>query len=291
MKRLVLVLSLLVPTQMEAWGEKGHFIVNEAATLGLPNDMPHFFYRSFPELTWLGYDPDRWKHAGDSIEAAEAPNHFLDYEFVAGLELPPDRHEYLALLESSGRLRQKGITNADPGFVPWRIAELSEKLTSQFRQWRFSRRGSSEREFLERGIINTAGTLGHYVADSANPHHATINHNGWIMPNPHGYPVDCGTHSRFESTYISHAVEPKDVTPKLASPARRTNYFDTALDFIKASNALTERLYQIDKDGGFDIFRPVQPVAFEFATDRLAAGASMLRDLWWSAWKNSSRRR
>lgn len=292
MKRLVLfAFALLVPAaQVSAWGEKGHSIVNEAATLGLPNDMPHFFYRAFPELVWLGYDPDRWRNAGESLDAVNPPDHFLDYEFVAGLDLPPDRYEYLALLESSGRLRQKGITNAKPGFVPWRVTELTEKLASQFRQWRSSRPGSSERQFLERDIINTAGVLGHYVGDSANPHHSTINYNGWVMPNPKGYAFDCGTHSRFESVYVSHAVDTKDVTPKLAAPVLRTNYFGTALDFIKQSNALVEPLYQIDKAGGFDIFRPVSARAFGFTTDRLAAGASMLRDLWWSAWKNSAKR-
>jgi hypothetical protein len=32
-------------------------------------------------------------------------------------------------------------------------------------------------------------------------------------------------------------------------------------------------------------------VGVEFATDRLAAGASLLRDLWWSAWVNSGKSR
>jgi hypothetical protein len=289
MRRLILALALLVPAQLHAWGEKGHSIVNEAATLSLPADMPHFFHRSYPDLVWLAYDPDRWKGSGKSNDAANDPDHFLDYEFVAGLELPPDRYEYLALLEKSGRLRQKGIANDTAGFVPWRVAELAERLTGQFRQWRTSTPGSSERRFLEAAIINTAGLLGHFVGDSANPHHATINYNGWVMPNPNGYAYDCETHSRFESRYISHAVDVSDVTPKVAAPVARTDYFTAALDFIRQSNALTEQLYQIDKRGGFDPFRPVNREAFGFATDRLAAGASMLRDLWWSAWKNSAR--
>ncbi len=290
MKRLAIALALLaLPTQVFGWGEKGHYIVNESAALSLPNDMPHFFYRAFSELTWLGADPDRWRGAGESLDAVNAPDHFLDYELVAGLDLPPSRYEYLALLESSGRLRQKGITNDDPGFVPWRVAELTEKLTNQFRQWRFATPGSRERMFLEHDIINTAGVLGHYVADSSNPHHATMNYNGWVQPNPNGYATDCGTHSRFESYFVSHAIDSNDVTPKIGAPVLRTSYFATALDFVKASNALTEQLYQIDKQGGFDLFRPVSPVAAGFATDRLAAGAGMLRDLWWSAWKNSAK--
>ena len=73
-----------------------------------------------------------------------------------------------------------------------------------------------------------------------------------------------------------------DVTPRLASPALRSDYFKTAVEFIRGSNALVEALYRIDRDGGFDVFRPVAPEAKSFTSDRLAAGASLLRDLWWS---------
>ncbi len=292
-KRLLLFLLLIAPAiPAYAWGEAGHYIANDAATRGLPNDMPHFFYRAYPELIWLGYDPDRWKRGGESIDGASSPDHFLDYEFVAGLDLPRDRNKFLALLESSGRLRRHGITNSKSGFVIWRIAELCEVLTTQFRLWRSSAPGSSERVFYERSIINTAGNLGHYVADAANPHHATMNYNGWAMTNPNGYATDCDTHARFESVFVAHSIEIGDVVPKLSAPRLRTDYFATALDFIRESNALVEKQYQIDRRGGFDIFRsPVSREGFEFATDRLAAGGSLLRDLWWSAWQNSAKPR
>ena len=89
-----------------SWGEAGHVITNEAATLALPSDMPSFFYQSFPELIWLGNDPDRWRSSGESIDAANFPDHFLDYEYVSDLKLPIDRYEYLHLLETSGTLRR-----------------------------------------------------------------------------------------------------------------------------------------------------------------------------------------
>lgn len=292
MKRLVLFVLILSLAALPAfaWGEKGHYIVNEAATFGVPADMPTFFHQAYPELIYLAYDPDRWRGGGgESLDAFSAPNHFLDYEFVAGLNLPPERYKFLELLYSSGRLRQRGITNSEAGFVPWQVAEMTELLTIQFRLWRNSTPGSRERAWIERNVIHVAGTLGHFVGDSANPHHSTINYNGWVEPNPNGYPNDCGTHSRFETNFISHAIETKDVTPKLAAPVFRTDYFATALGFIKQTNTFTERIYQLDRDGAFDPIRPTQAGA-DFATDRLAAGASMLRDLWWSAWRNSGQR-
>jgi hypothetical protein len=273
-----------------AWGEHGHSIVNEAATVALPTDMPHFFHQAYPELIWLAYDPDRWKSGNfPSLDAVNDPDHFLDYEYVAGLELPESRYKFIDLMYTSGRLRKQGIHNAEAGFVPWRVAELTQTLQVHFRNWRFSVPGSTERMALERDIIHIAGILGHYVGDSANPHHATAAYNGWIWPNPNRYAIDCGTHARFESNFVSHAVDVKDVNPKVvAKPILYKDYFATALQSIRDSNALVETIYRIDRDGGFELIGPVNPVGFEFATDRLAAGATMLRDLWWSAWVNSA---
>ena len=287
-KRVIVFVAFFVCSTAFAWGEKGHYLSNEAATFGMPNDMPTFFYRSYPELIFLAFDPDRWRGAGESLDAANPPDHFLDYEYVSNLDLPADRYKFIALLNSSGTLRRHGINNTSSGFLPWKIAEMSELLTSEFRQWRFSAPGSPERAFIEHDIIHVAGVLGHFVADSANPHHTTINFNGWVLPNPQHYPTDCETHDRFETRFVSHAIDLSDVTSRLGSPTLRSDYFATALEFIRGSNALVERLYRMDRDGAFDVFRPVSPEGKAFTADRLAAGASLLRDIWWSAWRNSA---
>lgn len=284
------VFLLVLPCTALAWGEKGHYIVNEAATLSLPTDMPHFFYRAFPDLVWLGYDPDRWRAGAASLDAENPPNHYLDYEYVSHLELPPSRYAYVALMHDSGLLRRLGIENTDPGFLPWKIAEVTQTLEVMFREWR--RAHPHEREIVERDIIHFAGVLGHYVGDSANPHHATIHYNGWLAANPKGYAIDCGTHSRFETAFVSHAVDVTQVTPKVAQvPTRSTDYFATALANVRASNALVETLYTIDRDGGFHPLGPPSAAGHAFATDRLATGAAFLRDLWWSAWVNSAEKR
>src|SRR2546423_11500320 len=98
MKRAAAIaVHLLVALPLLAWGEKGHYLVNQAATLTLPNDMPAFFYKASSQLVWDAYDPDRWRGAGESLEAVNPPDHFLDYEYVADLNLPPDRYKYLDL--------------------------------------------------------------------------------------------------------------------------------------------------------------------------------------------------
>ena len=289
MKRTLIAFAILaVSSTAFGWGEAGHLISNEAATLALPHDMPHFFYRAFPQLVWLGPEPDRIKGTGASIEAFNFPNHFLDYEFVAPLKLPPDRYKYMALMESSGRRQYVHITNSEAGFLPWMIAELSEELTAQFRMWRAATPGSSERRALEGEIVSTAGNLGHFVADAANPHHATIDYNGWIEPNPEGFANDCEVHGRFEADFVSQAMTTADVVPLLSAPKLQTDYFETAMSFIRQSNGKVATLYRLDKRGAFDTMQGISPEGKSFVASRLAAGASLLRDIWWSAWRNSA---
>jgi hypothetical protein len=274
MKRSLLgLLLVLTASPLAAWGEKGHLIVNEAATMSLPTGMPAFFYQAFPQLVWDAYDPDRWKGAGPSADAANVPDHFIDYEFVQELELKPDRYAYLSQLSGARILRRHGINLSTSGFLPWRIAELTERLTLEFRMWRAAAPDSSERRFIEADIIRDAGVLGHFAGDSSNPHHATINFNGWVLPNPNHYATDCNVHDRFERFFISHAVSTSDVAPRVKAATVRVDYFGSALAMVRESNSLVEQLYTIDRDGGFDLFKPVSPAGLDFATGRLAAGA------------------
>lgn len=289
-KRLLLVLLFsLAATSAFAWGQAGHLMSNEAATFGLPADMPQFFYRQFPQIIWLGPDPDRWRNGGPALDASNSPDHVMNYEYIAALQLPRDRYSFLALLTTSGTLRRYGIRNTDPGFLPWRITEMCEQLTVEWRLWRAAAAGSPDRIFIERDIVRDSGVLGHFVADASNPLHDTINYNGWIVPNPNGYANDCQIHARFESDFVSHAINTGDIVPKMTAPQLRADYFDTAITFVRQSNALVEEVYRVDKAGGFDIFRrPQSPEGKAFAAERLAASASVLRDLWWSAWRNSA---
>src|SRR5256885_3189554 len=57
-RTVILLIACLFASPAFGWGEKGHYIVNEAATYALPTDMPPFFYKAFPELIFLAYDPD-----------------------------------------------------------------------------------------------------------------------------------------------------------------------------------------------------------------------------------------
>jgi len=271
-----------------AWGEKGHYLSNEAATFGVPNEMPAFFHEAYPSLVYLGYEPDRWRGAGDSLDGVNPPDHFLDYEYVSTLPLPPNRYQYAQLLVESGTLKRFGIALEVPGFLPWRIAELTQTLTVDWRLWRNSR-NPVEKAQIEQNIIFVAGVLGHFVADAANPHHASTQYNGWLLPNPMGYATDCDTHARFETVFVTQVISIKDVVPRLRVPILRPDAFATALELIRDSNSRIDRIYELDRQGSF-IRENRSAEGRAFAADRMAVGASYLRDLWWSAYKNSQRR-
>src|SRR5262249_5178432 len=88
--------------------------------------------------------------------------------------------------------------------------------------------------------------------------------------------------------FVSHVLELKDVTPLVKAPQLRADYFAAALEMIRESDSLVSTLYRIDRDGGFDIFRPVSLEAKAFTAGRLAAGAGLIRDLWWPACRTSA---
>jgi hypothetical protein len=283
--RAFLVLLFAFPAVLMAWGEKGHYIASEAATWNVPAGMPAFFHQAYPHLVYMGYDPDRLRNAGNSLHAVNPPNHYFDYEYVEHLEIPADRYRFIDLLYSSDTLRRLGISNTAPGFLPFKVAEMGDMMVVQWRLWRAST-DPIERQRIEQNIIALAGEVGHYIADSANPHHTTVHYNGWVGDPSHGFRNDCGTHSRFETQFVSRNVTLADVVPFLAPPQRHRDWFQMSLGFVQETNTLVEPLYTLDRDGAFDGDGTAE--GKEFAARRLAAGASLLRDLWWSTWLESA---
>jgi hypothetical protein len=142
--------------------------------------------------------------------------------------------------------------------------------------------------WVEARIIDDAGILGHYVADGSNPAHTSVQFNGWTGPNPNGYATDKRLHSRFESAYVQGNIKLADVVPAVDTAARVLPDFRSAIiGYLKESNAQVERLYQIDKAHPFDA-NSTSPENKAFVVERLAAGARMLRDIWWTAWITSA---
>ncbi len=272
------------------WGEAGHRITAQAAAAALPEAMPQFFRSAAPQLAYLNPEPDRWKNrvelARDSaLDAGSFPDHFLDYEMIppasrASAMLAKDRYAFM------DTLRAHGVDPAKAGILPFAILELTQRMRIAFRQWRVAP-NDQVRSWIEARIINDAGILGHYVADGSNPAHTTIHYNGWVGANPNGYATDTRFHGRFESAYVQARITLGDVTPNVTPAAQSFAALRPAIiSYFLTTHGEVERLYQLDKSAPFG----PETTASEnkaFAVARLAAGATMLRDLWWTAWVTS----
>ena len=267
------------------WGDVGHRIVAEAAAKALPSEMPVFFRVATAQLAWLNPEPDRWRDFGEArLESALASgsgyDHFVDMEWVPDSAYKAkDRYEYLAIIRAGGH-------DQAAGFLPFRIIELQQTMRVDFRLWRAATDEPTKR-LLEARILNDAGILGHYVADGANPHHTSIHHNGWVGENPDGYAIDTRTHGRFESIFVQGHLTLGDVQPLVSAPAVAVpNVRDATMAYLRTTATHLRPLYDLDKVERFDT-NTVAKTHTAFVAARLAAGATMLRDLWWSAYVSS----
>lgn len=287
----MLTLSLTLPASIFGWGAKGHRIVGEAATRALPTDMPAFFRAASDQLAFLNPEPDRWKARVErdldpALDGAFNADHFLDTELatpavLAAALAAPSRYDYI------DTLRAAGVNAVDVGFLPFAMLELTQRLRQEFRMWR-SAPDSATRSWIEARILNDAGLLGHYVADASNPAHTTVHYNGWAGENPKGYATDRAFHGRFETAYVQAHIELSDVQPKVRTEAQVVpNPRAALIAYIAQGNAEVERLYALDLTDAWGVDTK-SAANKDFAAERLAAGASMLRDLWWTAWITST---
>jgi hypothetical protein len=169
---------------------------------------------------------------------------------------------------------------------PYIVAEVYGRLKSSFREYRQLRAAHQPTASVQQAIIFYAGWLGHYVADGSQPLHTTIQYNGWTGPNPNGYTTQRGIHALFETTYVAANIRPADFEVQVHAPQRLDDPFAGYVDYLKHSNQLVEEVYILEKAGGST--GKGSPEAFEFTTQRLAAGSQMLLNLWYTAWLESA---
>jgi hypothetical protein len=249
--------------------------------------MPTFFTSAGDQLEYLGPEPDRWRSRElKEMDDAWEFDHYIDMENVPpGALDASDRYEFIAALYEAGIERPQQYV----GFLPWRILEVYQRIKTEFAIWRNMPEGP-ERRFVEARVLNDAGILGHYVADASQPHHTTIHFNGWAedAPNPQGFTLDRGFHSRFESAFVQAHVTFDDVDDLMTSrPMEIEDARESIWVHVRATNATVQRQYELEKEFGFDPHLEASPELKAFVAQRLAAGAEMLRSLWWSAWIES----
>jgi len=288
----LLLLALVLPRPAAwGWGSDGHVSVNRVAAEKLPPDVPLFLRGAVAELAYLGPEPDRWRDNSDAaLKSSQEPDHYIDLERIAWLErLPEGRYEFYQRLYEKRAQTKDNPDDYLPervGVQPYAVMEIFGRLKASFREYRQRRARQQPTDFVEHKIVFYAGWLGHYVADGSQPLHTTIHYNGWVGRNPKGYTTQGGIHADFETAYVSRNIAASDFANLVHAPQRIDDPFARYLEYLRASNAMVEKVYEFEKAGAFRGAGSRE--AFDFTTRRLAAGSQMLVDLWYTAWLDSA---
>ncbi len=282
-----LAVAAALPPAAHAWGDEGHRMVNRLAASNLPSSVPEFLRspEAVAEIEYIGPEPDRWRSLAEpELNAAQAPEHYIDLELADALgELPHKRFDFEAKAYAAGQ------NPAKIGLQPWETTEVWERLKAALRTYRqLSAEHKSTRE-VEAVALFYAGWLGHYVGDGCQPLHTTVLYNGWLGPNPNGYTTEHHIHWQFEGIFVAaneQAIDKIAATKIAPVHLIEGDIFDQYMDYLRRSHTYVEKVYQLDKAGGFE--GSGTPESRQFTAERIAAGASMLRDMIYTAWVDSA---
>jgi hypothetical protein len=287
---LILAITFLLPLPASAWGDAGHTAINRAAAENIPPEMPQFLHSAAARIAWLGPEPDRWRSDLERpLREAQAPDHFIDLEAVAWLQpLPPDRYRYIqAIYEYRAQHPGAGVPPPEKiGFQPYITVEIFDRLKVAFREYRRAQAAHRSTADAEANAIFYAGWLGHYVGDGSNPMHTSIHYNGWVGPNHQGFTTAHDVHARMETAFVNANPEVTRIAELLARPRHLDRPFEDYIAYLRDSQSMIERAYQLEKQGGFD--GRGTPQSREFIRRQLGRGAQMLLNLWYTAWLDSA---
>jgi hypothetical protein len=278
--------SISLQQTAHAWGNDGHRLINRLAGSNLPEDVPAFLRSAsaVDEIEYLGPEPDRWRSPAEpELSAAQAPEHFIDLELADALgPLPRNRLDFEAKVFAAGQRPEK------IGLQPWVANEVWERLKAALREYRHLSATGQDTHGVEQAAIFYAGWLGHYVGDGSQPLHVTVQYNGWVGPNPNGYTTAHTIHGQFESAFVTANLAALPVQSKMTpAHAIEGDLFDAYVAYLRQSATYIEQVYKLEKAGGFVGAGSAE--SRDFTAERLAAGASMLRDMILTAWVESAK--
>ena len=176
-----------------AWGWETHRYINENAVDYLPSDMD-IFETNREYLRQHSTDPD--------IDDLPGYYHYIDIDYYPEFFEETFPHDWDDAVDQYGY-----DIIIDNGIVPWVIEQWTDSLTILMNDGDWDT------------VWQLAAELGHYVADSHEPLHLTLNYNGQLTGN-------YGIHSRYETQMINlHLSE-------LPLPDSTSNYWSSVIDSV-----------------------------------------------------------
>lgn len=202
-RTVLTTLVLATPAVAFPWGADVHRLVNRAAAGLLPPSFAPFAHWA-DSLEYLATAAD----ARRCCDEDEAMRHYIDIdaydEFFAGT-LP---RTFPAMVQRYG-LEQVHAN----GIVPWAIESTLAALTESFRRRDWPR------------AVATAADLGHYVADSHQPLHLTVNYDGQLSGQR-------GIHHRYESVLTE--IHLRELEPERGRLSAYVQPLDEVFAWIEA---------------------------------------------------------
>jgi hypothetical protein len=308
MKRLpalaLCALAVATPSSLFAWGNTGHRMLGEAAIRALPAELPGFLRtaQAARDVGELSREPDRAKGSGRLHDSDRDPGHFLDLDDDGKvLGGPPMVPLAATRADYETQLRAAGLDEWKTGYLPYSIIDRWQQLTTDFAYWRVLKAAEANPKWAahkawftqdrirrEALILKDAGELSHFVGDGSQPLHVTTHFNGWgDGPNPKGY-SKAKLHGPFEGDLVQATVRPAAVAAKMTPLKVCTCAMEQQVaDYLTATGRQVIPFYEMEKAGGM---APGDPRGTAFAVERIAVGASELRDVMVEAWRASATR-
>ena len=261
------------------WWSNGHGILTKAAVQALPDEVPAFFRAGEGMIAHCAYDPDISKNRGaPHVSGAEHPEHYLDLELLQGKPLPKSRYEFIQLCT------ELGIKPDKVGFVPYALAEWTERLAVAFaehRKW-------PNNPFIQSKCLVYAGFVAHYAQDMCQPLHLTIDFDGRKQPD--GSVLHKGIHEKVDALIENLELNPSDLAKdQMIQPL--DDLMAGIVEEFHAGYSLLNRVYELgDKPPSFrDKDWNRVPEVVDFATERAREATRFTAALYLTAWELSEK--
>lgn len=307
MKRLsvavLAAIAVAAPGPVLAWGNTGHRILGEAAMRALPTEVPGFLRtpQAVRDVGELSREPDRSKGSGKLHGHDRDAAHFVDLgEDGKVLGGPPMLPLAATRADYETQLRAAGLDQWKAGYLPYAILDRYQQLTTDLAYWRVLKAAEAnpkwkanrkwfkaDRIRREALVLKSLGEISHFVGDGSQPLHVTTHFNGWgDYPNPNNYST-ARLHGPFESDLVHATVKPAAVAAKMAAPASCNCPIEQRVaQYLTTTGSFVIPFYEMEKAGGL---APGDPRGTALATERMAVGASELRDVVVEAWRASAK--
>lgn len=150
-------------SQEATWGFFGHKKINELAVYTLPEEMFGFYKANIDYLIDHSVDPDKRRYG----VKGEAECHYIDMDrYITANEPDPFKNVPRRWTEAVAKYSED--TLRAHGIVPWNIYNVTQKLTTAFKNEDVNK------------ILRLSAELGHYIGDAHVPLHTTSNYNGQL---------------------------------------------------------------------------------------------------------------